>query len=482
MEQPTKKPIRVRMAPSPTGHLHIGTVRTALFNWLFARQNGGMFVMRIEDTDPERSQKEYETEIIEGLAWLGISWDEGPNEGGPYGPYRQSERTEIYASYLRKLLDRGDAYYCYCTKEELEAEKQVLIAQGLPPKYSGHCRNLKEPPAGKRPQVIRFKVPETKVEFHDLIRGTVTFDAGLFGDVVIAKSLNEPLYNFAVVVDDALMEITHVIRGEDHLSNTPKQILIRRAFGFSEPVYAHIPLILNPDRSKMSKRFSDTAVMDYRDRGYLPAALLNFLSFLGWHPKGEEDILTADELIAQFDLSRVQRTGAIFDQKKLDWLNREYLRKMSDGELAAAAAPFFVAAQLSEDSDKVRRVIAVVRDRATTLHDLAEDAKMFFSVPPYDPQLLVWKRAEPASVVPALRRAREAVAALSDGRFLRPEISSAIANITDPEHRGEILWPLRVALSGAASSPDPVDIMFAIGREESLRRIDAAIATGAALR
>ena len=257
--------------------MHIGSARTAIFNWLFARKYGGKLILRIEDTDKERSEKRYDDELLQGLSWLGLNWDEGPQsvgdadqlalggEKGEFGPYRQSERTAIYKKYLQQLIESGDAYYCYCTKEDIEAQRQMMLAQGLPPKYSGHCRNTPAP-EGKSPETIRFKVPEIKVEFKDLVRGKVVFDAALFGDFIIAKDLDTPLYNFAVVVDDSLMQISHVIRGEDHLSNTPKQILMGRALGFAEPIFAHIPLILNPDRSKMSKRYSDTALMNYRER------------------------------------------------------------------------------------------------------------------------------------------------------------------------------------------------------------------------
>jgi len=323
------KSIRVRFAPSPTGPIHIGSIRTALFNWLFARKYGGTFVLRIEDTDKERSEKRYDDELLEGLSWMGLNWDEGPqtasdagqlaldgaaHEKGEFGPYRQSERTAIYHKYLQQLIESGDAYYCYCSKEDIEAQRQMMLAQGLPPKYSGHCRNLAAPPEGKSPEVIRFKTPEVKVEFKDLVRGKVVFDAALFGDFIIAKDLDSPLYNFAVVVDDALMEISHVIRAEDHLSNTPKQILMGRALGFDEPIFAHIPLILNADRSKMSKRFADTALLNYRERGYVPEAMLNFLALLGWHPRGDKEVLSREELIAEFDIDRVQQSGAIFNE------------------------------------------------------------------------------------------------------------------------------------------------------------------------
>jgi glutamyl-tRNA synthetase len=475
MAEKIEKPIRVRMAPSPTGHLHMGTAHTALFNWLFARQHNATFVLRVEDTDKERSRKEYEEEIAEGLGWLGIDWNEGSDKGGDFGPYRQSERTVIYRKYLQELLDKGEAYYCYCTKEDIEAQKQALTAQGLPPKYNGHCRVLREPPAGKKPEVIRFKVPETKVEFTDMIRGKVVFDTSLFGDMIIAKDLDNPLYNFAVVVDDALMEITHVIRGEDHVSNTPKQILMQRALGFPEPTYAHLPLILNPDRSKMSKRFADTALSDYRNNGYLPEAMMNFLAFLGWHPKGDQDVLGTEELIKEFDITRVQKAGAIFNQEKLDWLNREYLKKMSDMEIAEAAQPFFVAEKIVADKEKIEKVIGVVRGRASTLKDFPAAGKLFFELPEYGKSLLVWKNTILETVLPALKKAETALREVSEDHFDQVSLREALAAVVGSGSRGEILWPLRVALSGQASSPDPVEIMSVLGKEESLRRISIAI-------
>ena len=469
------KQIRVRMAPSPTGHLHMGTAHTALFNWLFAHQNGATFVLRIEDTDKERSKKEHEEEIIEGLHWLGIDWDEGPDKGGDFGPYRQSERTAIYGKYLQELLDKGDAYYCYCTKEDIEAQKQALTAQGLPPKYNGHCRNLKEPPVGKKPEVIRFKVPEVKVEFTDMIRGKVTFDTALFGDMIIAKDLDNPLYNFAVVVDDALMQITHVIRGEDHVSNTPKQILMQRALGFPEPIYAHLPLILNPDRSKMSKRFSDTALFDYRDKGYLPEAMMNFLAFLGWHPKGDQDILSAEELIKEFDITRVQKAGAIFNQEKLDWLNREYLKKIDDTVLAEQLVPFFKNASLPADKKLIEKIVPILRGRANTLHDFVEVGRSFFILPEYETSLLIWKEMPLATVIEVFHGLENILSAMPENAFYKNELSTVIAQFIGERKRGEVLWPLRVALSGQASSPDPIDIMDILGKEESVRRVKIAL-------
>ncbi len=480
------KEVRVRMAPSPTGPLHVGGARTTLFNWLFARKHGGTFVLRIEDTDKERSEKKYEAEVLEGLQWLGLTWDEGPladggrlpgmDERGTYGPYRQSARTEIYKKYLQQLLTKGDAYYCYCTKEELEAQREALTSQGLPPKYNGHCRDIKTPPPGRKPEVIRFKVPETRVEFHDMVRGKVVFDAGLFGDIIIAKDLESPLYNFAVVVDDALMKISHVIRGEEHLANTPKQILMQRALGFPEPVYAHIPLILNADRSKMSKRFADTALLAYRERGYLPEAMVNFLALLGWHPKDDREVLLPGELVREFDLARVQQAGAVFNEEKLNWLNREHIKRMTTAELVRALAPFLAQAKLSPDESFLKKFVAVERTRANTLQDFITNGRLFFELPKYGKELLIWKESSADEARAALAAAEEALSKIDALEFNKETASAAITETIAKidGKRGVVLWPLRVALSGLTASPDPLEIMDVLGKEESLRRIALA--------
>jgi nondiscriminating glutamyl-tRNA synthetase len=488
MEASAPKSIRVRFAPSPTGPLHVGGVRTALFSWLFARKYGGTFVLRIEDTDKERSEKRYDDELLQGLSWLGLDWDEGPQpigtgdqlplggEKGEYGPYRQSERTDIYKKYLSQLIASGDAYYCYCSKEDIEAQRQMMLAQGLPPKYSGHCRNV-TPPEGKSPEVIRFKVPEIKIEFKDLVRGKVVFDAALFGDIIIAKDLDSPLYNFAVVVDDELMRISHVIRAEDHLSNTPKQILMQRALGFTEPIYAHIPLILNADRSKMSKRFADVALMNYRERGYVPEAMINFLALLGWHPTGDKEVLSRAELIAEFDIDRVQQSGAIFNEEKLDWLNREHMRAMPIAEIATLAAPFFAKNNIVvHDEDLLKRVIAVQIARAKTLDEIAQASAFFFAVPEYEPKLLIWKDSSTLKEVSdVLSGTHVVIAGIAAEDFTRETLTACLPLIVGNKSRGVVLWPLRVALSGQANSPDPIEIMSVIGRDESLKRIDVAI-------
>ncbi|MGB9608798.1 MAG: glutamate--tRNA ligase [Minisyncoccia bacterium] len=480
----SKKEVRVRFAPSPTGHFHIGGARLALNNFLFAKKNGGKFILRIEDTDKERSKKEFENEIYESLRWLNIKWDEGPvsfdeqnNEVGEYGPYRQSERKEIYKKYLQKLLDEKKAYWCYCTKEELEAQREVMLADGLVPKYSGRCRALTEPPKNKRPQTIRFVVPETKVEFKDLIRGKVSFDASQFGDIVIAKNLESPLYNFAAVIDDYEMKITHVIRGEDHISNTPKQILIQKAFGFPETIYAHLPLILNPDRSKLSKRFAETSLLSYRENGYLPEALVNFLILIGWHPKDNKEIFSLEELIHEFDLSRVQKAGAVFNEDKLNWINSKYIKNLSLNDLLLKTKPFFLKANLNASDDFILKILKIEQERMKTLKDAVDLSQFFFKLNDYDYNLLLWKNTSKEKTKEILEKIYQTLEMLSDEEFEKSMILNKLTEIINlyGYSRGEVFWPLRVALSGLESSPDPTEISEILGKKESLNRIKIAI-------
>lgn len=468
MVSKSKQSIRTRIAPSPTGYLHIGTARTALFNWLFARHHGGQFILRIEDTDLERSDKKFEADILESLIWLGLNWDEGPTAGGSllpgshkgeFGPYRQSERLETYAKYIGKLLKENLAYYCFCTKEELEEERQVMLTQGLAPKYSGKCGTLTAPDVKKRladgdSHVIRFRMPATTVLFKDLIRGPISFDTGLMGDITIAKDPTVPLYNFAVVVDDYEMEITHVIRGEDHIANTPKQILIQKALGFSQPEYAHLPLILDLDRSKMSKRFSATAVTEYRRQGYLPDALVNFMAFLGWHPKKDREILSREELIKEFDLGRAQKSGAVFNIDKLNWTNSQYIKHLSDDRLAEL---------LGVDNLKI---IPLVRDRMVKLSDFKELADWFSQLPDYLAGTLIWKQTSQEVI---LKNLSEAIRVLNNGE------AKDLMALAEKRGRGEVLWPIRVALSGKEASPGPIQMAEVLGKEETIRRINIAI-------
>lgn len=342
--------MRLRFAPSPTGLLHVGNARTALFNWLLARGAGGAFVLRIEDTDVERSTRESEAGILEDLRWMGLTWDEGPDVGGPHGPYRQSERLDLYRSYAQELIVNGHAYYCFCSTEQIEADRRAAIEAGRPPKYAGRCRDLPPDQARARvsrgePAVIRFRVPENRdVVFQDVVRGEVRFSTDVIGDPVLVRSDANPAYNFAVVIDDALMEITHVVRGEDHISNTPRQVLVYEALGLQPPVFAHLALVLGPDHAPLSKRHGATSVAEFRARGYLPEALVNYLALLGWSPGGGDELLDSMELARRFALESVGHSAAVFDREKLAWVNRHYLRLATPGRLTELALPSFVKA------------------------------------------------------------------------------------------------------------------------------------------
>jgi glutamyl-tRNA synthetase len=344
--------MRVRFAPSPTGQLHVGNVRTAIFNWLLARGHGGTFVLRIEDTDAERSTRESEAAILRDLRWLGLDWDEGPDIGGAYGPYRQTERVHLYTSYAQELLNAGAAYYCFCSKAELDAERNAALAAGLPARYSGKCRGIAREDAdaritaGERP-AIRFRVPESReVVFADAVRGTVRFHTDVIGDPVIVRAEGLPAYNFAVVVDDALMEVTDVIRGEDHLSNTPRQILLYEALGFTPPKFAHVSMVMGPDHTPLSKRHGATSVAEFRAKGYLPEALVNYLALIGWSPRGSSDgdeaeLLPIEELARRFSIDGVGLSAGVFDEDKLAWANRHYLKEADPTRLAELSVPFF---------------------------------------------------------------------------------------------------------------------------------------------
>jgi len=419
--------VRTRLAPSPTGYLHFGTARTALFNYLFAKKNQGVFILRIEDTDIERSDLCFEKDIIENLKWLGIEWDEGPDIGGNYGPYRQSERLNIYAKYIEKLISEDKAYYCFCSEEELEARRQYQLSISEAPRYSGKCAGLAKETierylAEGKPSVIRFRVPAKKIEFDDLIRGKLEFDTSLIGDIVIAKAISTPLYNFAVVVDDFEMKISHVIRGEDHISNTPKQLLFQEALGFPRPAYAHLPLILGPDRTKLSKRHGAVAIVDYKKEGYLPEALVNFMAFLGWNPGDEREIYSMPSLIKEFSLERVQKGGAIFNIKRLDFLNSFYIRQRSIEKLAELCLPYLVEKglitptfktkqyppayganeivqtyKISETGEEInleslQKIISLYKERLKKLSEISELTDFFFRDKlEYKKDLLKWR-------------------------------------------------------------------------------------------
>ncbi len=532
-EQKKYPEVRVRMAPSPTGKFHIGNARTALFNYLFAVQNKGVFVLRIEDTDTERSKPEFEKDIIDSLKWLGIEWSEGPVANnhdqklkargqkyvGNYGPYRQSERLPLYRKYLEKLFNEGKAYYCFCTKEELEAKKQYQVSIGEAPKYDGKCKNL-FPEAVKKylseniPSVIRLKNSNKKVVFNDIIRGKVEFDTSLTGDFVIAKGLDSPLYNFAVVIDDFEMKISYVIRGEDHISNTPKQILIEEALGFNQPRFAHLPLILGPDKSKLSKRHAIVSVSEYRKDGYLPEAIVNFIAFLGWNPGTEREIYSMNSLIKEFSLEKVQKGGAMFNIKRLDYLNGFYIRQKSLRKLTELCIPYLVKNNLITpklkskktpsdigflgdsgidffdsfiinktkeeiDFDSLEKIISLHQERLKKLSEITELTEFFFKDKlEYPKDLLKWKNmSEEKEVKSSLDKLEKIVSKIHSEKWKKESIEEIL--LVESEKfktgdRGYLLWPLRVSLTGKEASAGPFEVAEVLGREKTLKRIKEA--------
>ena len=474
---------RVRIAPSPTGFLHIGTARTALFNYLFAKKYGGKFILRVEDTDKERSEKKFEEDIMEGLKWLGMAWDEGPDIGGQFASYHQSERSERHRFFLEKLLNENKAYHCFCAPEELEAYRNYMASQNLPIKYSGKCAKLDKKETEEKiksgaKSVIRFKVPAKKIAFIDLIKGPVEFDAGLIGDIVIAKNFDESLYNFAVTVDDEEMRIDCVIRGEDHLSNTPKQILIQEALGFKTPLYGHVPLILGSDRSKLSKRHGATSLMEYKKDGYLPEAMINFMAFLGWNPGDEKEIFSLSELIDAFDITQVSKSGAIFNIQKLNWLNGYYIRQKTNTELSELCMPYLKEAGLADehtDQEMVEKIVAVEKDRIKKLSEIAGITEFFFKLPDYPTELLIWKKSNKEITLESLTATKNLLEGLNEKEFSEPGIKSVLDGALIKFSSGEVYWPMRVALSGKEASPGPAEIASVLGKQETIRRVDCAI-------
>lgn len=487
--------IRVRIAPSPTGPFHVGTARTALFNFLFARKYDGTFVVRIEDTDLERSNLQWEKDIMDNLAWLGISGDESPDKEGPYGPYRQSARTETYSRYVDKLLQEGKAYFCFHSEEELEAMRQDQLARGESPKYPGICRNLSEREIEDRKQrgmqsIIRFAVPQgRKITFHDRIRGIVTFESALLGDFAIAKDTRTPLYNLAVVIDDHMMDITHVIRGEDHISNTPKQILLQEALELPSPQYAHLPMILGPDRSKLSKRHGATSISDYREQGYLPEALVNFMALLGWNPGTDQEIFTMDQLVQEFSLERVQRSGAMFNIEKLSWMNGVYIRALTRENLTERCIPFLVRVghiEKTQDSrlkikdtdeeisfDWIQKVIGLEQERLKLLSEIGEATEFFFKGKfSYSKELLRWKEMTDEAICASLKVLLEVLEEIPEDEWHKERIFTTVANAANKEgDRGRFFWPFRVALSGRKASPGPHEIAEVLGKKKTLERL-----------
>jgi nondiscriminating glutamyl-tRNA synthetase len=477
------------MAPSPTGPLHIGTARTSLYNYLYARHVGGTYVLRVEDTDLARSTTEHEQDIIDNLHWLGITWDEGPqvaggDDIGPVGPYRQSRRWDLYEAEAARLLESGAAYHCWCTPEELEVVRRQQEKDHEPPRYNGRCLRLTDADRAQfeaegRTPAIRLKVPPETIRFDDLIRGEVEFDNSLLGDFLVVRGNGVPLYHFVVVVDDEAMGISHVIRGEDHLSNTPKHIALIRALGYREPRFGHIPLILNPDRSKMSKRKEQTAINAYRQQGYLPEALVNFLAFLGWSPGTEEEIFSLDELGQRFELEHVHKAGAVFDSDRLDYLNGVYIRSLTDEQLALRLRPFLPDAL---DDDSVLRVVPLIKERLVRLADAPELTAFLTETDDqvsilYEVDALLPKGRSVADAAMALAAGQEAIAELTDADFAADVLEERCRRAAEQMgwKAGDFFRPLRMAITGRSVSPPLFGSMELLGRERVLSRLDAAL-------
>ena len=465
------KKIVVRFAPSPTGELHIGGARTAFFNYLFAKHNGGKFLLRIEDTDRERYVEGSVERIIQALDWLGMRPDNRDNI------MFQSKRLSIYKKKALELVEKKDAYVCVCSKEQLAADQEAQIKASKPPMYSGRCRELGikvEDVDGKKQYVIRMKMPKSgKIVVSDLIRGKVEFDASLIDDQILLKSDGYPTYHLANIIDDREMEITHVIRAEEWLPSTPKHLLLYKMFGWPAPQFAHLPMILAPDKSKLSKRHGATGVFEYKNLGYLPEAILNFIGLLGWHPKEDREFLTLKEMINEFSLERVQKSGAIFDIKKLNWLNSEHIKKTPVAELKKVLGDIF--GQEFVKKEIVGKLIDLSRERTERLSDFKEMNEFFFSLPNYEKDMLAWKKTPLEKSIENLELLLSKISKISDVDFKKSNLESVIMPFANERGRGEVLWPLRVALSGKDKSPGPFDIMDILGKHETERRIKLAL-------
>jgi len=479
----TLSSVRARFAPSPTGYLHVGGLRTALYNYLFARKNNGQFILRIEDTDRTRYVEGAVENLIDTLRWAGLEFDEGPGKGGPCGPYVQSGRTSIYQELATRLLDSGKAYYAFETPEELEEMRKIQGKRHVTPKYDRRALELS--PAEVRakleaglPAVMRMKVPDAStVAFDDIIRGRVEFSTDQIDDQILLKSDGYPTYHLANVIDDHLMEVSHVIRGEEWLSSTPKHVLLYQYFGWEIPQFAHLPLLLNPDKSKLSKRQGDVAVEDYRQKGYLKEALVNFVALLGWNPGDEREIFTLDELISEFSLERVGKAGAVFNVEKLDWLNFQHLRKKPDAEVLAMLKEYLTRSAFGSkhfDDEYLLGVIGAMRERVTFVKDFVEKSPYFFQPPEhYDPDVAKkrWKRETPQQ----LKGLIEEFSRLENPQKGDYEEALHRAAGTLKIGRGDLIHALRLAVSGMGAGPGLYDVLFILGKDETIRRITSAI-------
>lgn len=463
--------IRVRFAPSPTGHLHIGGARTALFNWLYARNLNGRFILRIEDTDRSRSTDEYIEAIIEGMKWLGLDWDEGP--------FRQTDRFDVYREYAQKLLKDGRAYYCYCSAEELEARRKEAIAQGRPQKYDGRCRQLQTADRSKGPAAVRFRMPqEGQTAVEDLIKGTVVFENDQLDDLIILRSDGTPTYNLTVVVDDVDMRITHVIRGDDHLNNTPRQIQIYKALGYAVPQFAHLPMILGADKARLSKRHGATSVMAYHEMGYLPDALVNYLVRLGWS-YGDQEIFTKEELIKHFTFEHVGKAAAVFNPEKLLWLNGQYMISSPPEKLAGLVIPFLLKEGIVHEGqvpamDWLSAAVKTLQERAKTLVELSHSLRYYIAKDVAYNEKAKAKFLNEKSL-PLLSELKDALGRSTE--FSAHELEKIFHTITEKHgiKLGSIAQPVRVAVTGGTESPGIFEMLEVMGKEKTIERLDSAV-------
>lgn len=472
--------VRVRFAPSPTGYLHVGGLRTALYNFLFAKKNNGTFILRIEDTDQSRKVEGATENLIATLKWAGVEFDEGPGKTGSHGPYIQSQRLSLYREHAERLIESKKAYYCFCSAERLEEVRKQQSAQGIDPKYDGHCRNIALDEAKKRVQsgeqhVVRMRVPDDgEVTFTDMIRGSVTIQNKNLDDQVLMKSDGFPTYHLAVVVDDHLMEISHVVRGEEWLPSTPKHVLLYRYFGWELPLFAHLPLLLNPDKSKLSKRQGDVAVEDYRGKGYLKEALVNFVAFLGWNPGDEREIFSLDELVSEFSFERVGKAGAVFNIEKLNWMNQQHIKARANNELLPLVRPLVLEKGWKVPDEYLGHVIVLMKERVVVVNDFVSACSYFYEDPTaYDEGARAknWK-PETSGHVSKLYEKLAAVIV-----FDAPSVESALRSTADELKigAGKLIHPLRLALSGVSNGPSLFHMAEVLGKETVLRRITTAL-------
>lgn len=475
--------IRTRFAPSPTGYLHIGGLRTALYNYLFAKKNSGTFILRVEDTDRTRFVPGATESLIKTLKLVGLEADEGPTlagQLGEYGPYIQSERTALYQEHARTLVEKGSAYYCFCSEERLTAKRKEQELAKLPTKYDRTCLNLTPEEieaklaAGEK-YVVRMRVPEGATEFDDLVRGHVKFENSEIDDQVLLKSDNFPTYHLANVVDDHLMKISHVIRAEEWLPSTPKHIILYKAFGWTPPTFAHLPLILNADHSKLSKRQGDVAVEDYLKKGYLPEVLNNFIALCGFNPKADQEIYSMAEFIELFDIEKVNKSGAVFDVEKLNWMNSQYIHKLSVDDLTTLCSPYLVEASKGVTPELLKKICTVERERLVLLSDIVEKIDSYQNLPDYSPEILIWKKSSREEALEQLQKIIPFIETLdlTSVELIEGAIREYIVSNNLPN--GSVLWPLRAALSGSATSPSPFELIWVLGREESLARLNHAV-------